>query len=290
MSWRTVIVQGRCKLDYRMGYMVVRAKEIKRVFLDELAILVIENPAISITGSLIAALTEKKVKVIFCDVSRNPMCELVPHHGCHDSALRLKKQLGWTAEAKAAAWQSIIYDKILKQSQLLSELGKTEECQLLKSYLSQIEPGDVTNREGHAAKVYFNALFGMNFTRGADNPINSALNYGYSILLSAVNREISACGCLTQLGVFHDNQFNHFNLGCDLMEPFRILMDRCIVDMQPTVFTGMEKHEIWEVLNQEVIIDERKQTVLNAIKIYVRNVIDILNDDSRAIVFSYKLP
>lgn len=50
MSWRTVIIEGRCKLDYRMGYMVVRAAEVKRVFLEEIAVLVVENPAVSLTG------------------------------------------------------------------------------------------------------------------------------------------------------------------------------------------------------------------------------------------------
>ena len=64
MSWRTVIITNRCKLDYRMGYMVVRGNEIKRVFVDEIAVLVIENPAVSFTGCLMEALVEKKVKVI----------------------------------------------------------------------------------------------------------------------------------------------------------------------------------------------------------------------------------
>ena len=63
MSWCTVIITNRCKLDYRMGYMVVRGDEIKRVFVDEIAVLVIENPAVSFTGCLMEALVEKKVKV-----------------------------------------------------------------------------------------------------------------------------------------------------------------------------------------------------------------------------------
>lgn len=67
MSWRTVVISKRCKLDYRMGYMVVRAEETKRIFIDEVAVLMIENPAVSFTGCLLEALTEKKVKVIFCD-------------------------------------------------------------------------------------------------------------------------------------------------------------------------------------------------------------------------------
>lgn len=35
---------------------------------------------------------------------------------------------------------------------------------MLKQYIEEIELGDKTNREGHAAKVYFNALFGMDFS------------------------------------------------------------------------------------------------------------------------------
>ena len=51
--------------------------------------------------------------------------------------------------------------------------------------------------------------------------LNGCLNYGYSVLLSAFNREIVASGLLTQLGVWHDNEFNQFNFSCDLMEPLR---------------------------------------------------------------------
>ena len=74
-------------------------------------------------------------------------------------------------------------EKIRKQKELLKNLGK-EEAGLLEAYLQEIGWNDETNREGHAAKVYFNALFGMTFTRTADCPENVALNYGYSILLS----------------------------------------------------------------------------------------------------------
>ncbi len=289
MSWRTVVIQGRCKLDYRLGYMVIRGREIKRVFLDEIAVLIIESPTVSITGSLIEALTEKKIKVIFCDTTRNPISELVPHHGCHDSSERIRKQIQWSEETKKRIWQIIIRDKISKQADFLEELSKTTECSLLRRYIPQVELGDVTNREGHAAKVYFNALFGMKFTRGADHPVNYALNYGYSIILSIITREISACGCLTQLGIFHNNLFNHFNLGCDLMEPFRILVDRCVVIMNPDRFTSSEKHSILDILNQEVYIERSRQTVLNTVKIFVRNVLNALNENIIDDIPSYRL-
>ncbi len=43
MSWRTVIIASRCKLDLKMGSMVIRGEDTKRIFLDEIAVLVIEN-------------------------------------------------------------------------------------------------------------------------------------------------------------------------------------------------------------------------------------------------------
>lgn len=278
MSWRTVVISNRCKLDYRMGYMVVRAEETRRVFIDEIAVLVIENPAVSFTGCLMEMLTAKKIKVIFCDNKRNPVAELVSYHGAYDSSLKIRTQISWDSNIKDAVWTEIVSEKIRKQAEFLYELGYSRESELLRSYIEQIELADATNREGHAAKVYFNALFGMGFTRNADIPLNAALNYGYSVMLSAFNREITAKGYLTQLGLFHDNMFNYFNLSCDLMEPFRTIVDRCVYAMKPQKFEKDEKYDLWRALNETVFIDSTRQTVLNCIKIYSNSIFDALND------------
>lgn len=274
MSWRTVVITTRCKLDYKMGFMVVRAEETKKVFIDEIAVLLIENPAVSLTGCLLEALTEKKIRVIFCDAKHNPSAELVPYYNAYDCARKIKVQIAWTEEIKDTVWANIVAEKIRKQADFLEQLQKERETELLRSYLSQIEPRDATNREGLAAKVYFNALFGTGFNRGTENTINAALNYGYSVLLSAFNREIVAHGYLTQLGVFHDNVFNYFNLSCDLMEPFRVLVDRRVKRMELTDFGKNEKYFLLDVLNETVMINQTQQTVLNAIKCYCRSVFD----------------
>ena len=282
MSWRTVIISNQSKLDYKMGYMVVRSETTSRVSLEEIAVLVIENPAVSLTGCLVEALIDKKVKVIFCDSKRNPAAELVPHHGSFDSSAKIRTQAKWSDDVKALIWQEIISEKIRKQADFLTELEKQREAKLLKSYIGQVEMLDATNREGHAAKVYFNALFGMDFTRSAANPLNAALNYGYSLILSSFNKEIAANGYLTQLGIFHNNMFNHFNLSCDLMEPFRILVDRYVYAMQPTVFEKAEKHGLWRLLEDYVVIDGNRQLVSNAVKIYMHSVFEAINNGDPA--------
>lgn len=183
MSWRVVVIENQAKLDYKMGYLVVRGLDTKRILLDEIAVLVIENPAISLTGILIEEMTIRKIKVIFCDTKRNPIAELIPHHGSHDSSAKIRTQIVWEQAIKDTIWRDIVSEKIRKQADFLQETGHQEQAMLLTQYTGQIELADASNREGHAAKVYFNALFGMNFTRSADIAINAALNYGYSLLL-----------------------------------------------------------------------------------------------------------
>ena len=278
MSWRTVVITKRCKLDYKMGYLVIRDEETKRIFLDEIAILMLENTAISLTGCLLSALVEKKIKVIFCDEKRNPQSELLPLYGSHDCARKLRTQISWWSDTKGAVWTAIVTEKIQKQAEILSTKGKTEEARLLLSYLQEIAFYDETNREGHAAKVYFNALFGKEFSRSSDCVTNAALNYGYSLLLSSFNREIVANGYVTQLGLFHNNMFNEFNLSCDLMEPFRPVVDLFVLEKGYVVFESEQKHELLNVLNETLLVGDTKQTVLNTIKIYTKSVFDALND------------
>lgn len=289
MSWRTVIISTRCKLDLKMGYMVVRGEETKRVFLDEIAILMIENPAVAMTGCLLEALLEKKVRVIFCDSKRSPMAELNPYYGSFDSPRKVRQQILWTDMAKGAVWAAIIADKIDKQAQHLAEQKKQREALLLESYIPQIEFHDKSNREGHAAKVYFNALLGMSFSRRSEHPINAALNYGYSILLSAFNREITAAGYRTELGIHHDNVFNYYNLSSDLMEPFRILVDRTVMSMMPEELNKECKRTLINILNQTVRIADSDQTVLNAIRIYIRSVFEALEQEDACGIHFYQL-
>ena len=287
MSWRVVVISKRAKLDYQLGYLVVRNESVTKIHLGEISTLLIESTAVSITISLLAELTKKKIKVIFCDEKRNPSSELVGYYGSHDTSSKVRNQIQWSRNSKDAVWTEIVTEKIRKQKKLLEYQGK-EESKLLDSYLQEIKWNDETNREGHAAKVYFNALFGLDFTRTTDCPINAALNYGYSIILSAFTREIAANGYITQLGLFHDNMFNQFNLASDLMEPFRVLVDKEVLEMKFEEFEVDEKRRLVNILNHEVVIDGKVQYVNNAVKIYCKSVFDALNENDSSLIRFYK--
>ncbi len=286
MSWRTVVVSKSAKLDYQLGYLVVRRDTTTKIHLSEISILMIETTAVSLTASLLCELIKRKIKVIFCDEKRNPSSELVPYYGCHDTSIKIRKQIEWKAEEKSLIWTEIVAEKIRKQADLLKSLRKLE-YKMLNQYLMELEPGDATNREGHAAKVYFNALFGMDFTRTADTSVNAALNYGYGIILSTINREIAANGYITQIGIFHDNMFNPFNLGSDLMEPFRPIVDKKVIDMMPKHFDHNEKMMLLTILEKEVLIGGKRECINNAIKIYCKSVFDALNDKDPSLIKFY---
>ena len=287
MSWRVVVISKRAKLDYQLGYLVVRNESVTKIHLGEISTLLIESTAVSITTSLLAELIKKKIKVIFCDEKRNPSSELVGYYGSHDTSSKVRNQIQWSRNSKDTVWTEIVTEKIRKQKKLLEYQGK-EESKLLDSYLQEIKWNDETNREGHAAKVYFNALFGLDFTRTTDCPVNSALNYGYSIILSAFTREITANGYITQLGLFHDNMFNQFNLASDLMEPFRVLVDKEVLEMKFEEFEVDEKRRLVNILNHEVVIDGKVQYVNNAVKIYCKSVFDALNENDSSLIRFYK--
>lgn len=286
MSWRTVVISNSAKLDYQLGFLVVRQEMTTKIHMSEIHTILVESTAVSLTAALLNECVHHKIKVVFCDEKRNPSSELLPYYGAHDSSRKVRNQIEWSQDVKSAVWTEIVSEKIRKQQEVLHDYGH-EQADMLARYLEEIQFADATNREGHAAKVYFNALFGMQFSRSEDNSINAALNYGYSIILSAFTREIAMNGYLTQLGLFHDNVFNPFNLASDLMEPFRPLVDRAVIELQPEVFDHDEKIQMIEVMNQTVVINTRKELVANAIKIYTKSIFDALEERDVSMIRFY---
>lgn len=284
MSWRTVVISSRAKLDFKMNYMVVRKVDsLTKIYIQEIYMLIVESTAVSMTAVLLNELAKAKIKVIFCDSKRNPALELISYYGSHNTSGRCRDQIAWRKEDKISLWTDIVRSKIHNQLRLLKSRNLITYKQL-ESYLLEVLPGDTTQREGHAAKVYFNSLFGKEFNRDEENNINAALNYGYMILLSAINREIASLGYLTQIGLNHNNQFNQFNLSCDLIEPLRGLVDRVIVSMDLNQFSKDERYRLIGILSEEVRIYNKTYTLTDAIRIYCKSICDALSQSDLSLV------
>ena len=273
MGFRTVIISSHSKLELSMNYLVFKTiDEVKRINISEIQTVIIETTAVSVTSALLAELIRQKIKVIFCDEKRNPISELIPYFGDSISYKRINEQIMWEKEIKDKIWKVIIEEKIKQQARVLS-LKSLEDGNALLSFSFDVKDGDITNREGHAAKFYFNRIYGSEFARSNEDEINTYLNYGYTLLLSQFNRCIVAKGYLTQLGIHHKNEFNQFNLSCDLMEPFRPFIDERVDKLNNNNF----KEELVKVLSEYFIIDGQKQTMANAINISCSSVFSALN-------------
>lgn len=288
MGFRTVIIKNRAKLEVRLNSLIVRGEQEKKVFLDEINTLIVQSTAVSLTASLLCELMKRNIKVIFCDEKHNPQSELLPYYGAHNTSKRYKEQIAWKDEIKARVWRQIIKKKIEGQAQHLFELDFFEQADLLRSYLCVVQDNDASNREGHAAKVYFNCLLGIGNSRKTGGFFNGCLNYGYAVLLSAFNREIVSSGYLTQLGIWHDNEFNEFNLACDLMEPFRVVVDRTAMGIEEG--DKEFKKKMVNVLNYKTLIDGKNTTLDLAIRHFTKSVFRALEErDESLLIFPEKI-
>ena len=285
MGWRTVVVSNNCKLSFKNDYLIIRNEELKMIYLPEIETIMIESGMISITSYLINEIAQRKINLIFCDEKHNPSCELLPYYGSFNTSKKIANQINW--KNKDIVWQNIIKNKIHNQAMLLKKAGIKEYTNLIE-YEKQVELNDISNREGHAAKLYFNLLFGDNFIRNGLDVRNSALNYGYSILLSMLNREIIKKGYITPLGINHRNEFNQFNLSCDLMEIFRPLVDEIAYKNGERELTKEYKHELVNISNRKIKVEGKEQYLSNAVPIIIKSIFNSLESDNAGKILNYE--
>jgi CRISPR-associated endonuclease Cas1 subtype II len=284
MGFRTVVIDSKSKLELSLNYLVVRNEDEKRIYISEISILIILSTAVSMTAAVLCELNKQKIRVIFCDEKYQPYAELMPYTQGFKNSKRIREQIFWQEKIAKLVWQNIVKEKILNQYSLLNKRGFEEDSLLLLDYVNSVYPGDPTNREGQAAKVYFNRIFGPDFRRSDDlNFYNKCLNYGYAIIMSCINREINILGYLTQLGINHCNEFNPYNFGCDLMEPYRPYVDELVLSIKKDNLDW--KHFMSDILNKRVKIDDKQTTISNSISIYVKSCTDSLTSNENIVKF-----
>lgn len=288
MGWRTIVVTKNCKLSYKNDYLIIRSETLQMIHLSEINLIIIENGMVSITSYLINELINNKIKLMFCDETHNPAGEIVPYYNSFNTSKKVQNQIKWKKTNKDEIWQQIVKHKIHNQAMLLRKLEIDGYNQLFE-YEKNVEVGDKTNREGHAAKVYFNLLFGKKFIRGGKDDINISLDYGYSIILSTFNKEIVSKGYITQIGINHKNEYNPFNLSCDLMEPYRPLIDEIVYNNINNEFNKMQKYKLLDVLNRVVTFNNKEQYVSNVIPIYIQSVFNALENIKESKVNNYEI-
>ncbi|MFC6200801.1 type II CRISPR-associated endonuclease Cas1 [Lactiplantibacillus nangangensis] len=289
MGWRNIVVTRHAKVSYSMNRLIIQTDQDKyTVPVGDLQLLMLETTQAVITTAAICALAEEQVKVIFTDHQGNPVSETVDYYPTRRTADLVRRQIDWSESRIANLWTKNIGSKIQNQIQVIdfSELDSSP----LVDELDKLELNDSTNREAVVANKYFTILFGSEFYRRDFSPINAALNYGYAVLLSLVNRAIVANGYLTCIGIHHENNENEFNLGSDLMEPFRPIIDQWVSQQRFNEFTGNIKIGLVSLLSVELKFNGRQQLLSNAIKEHVANCLHFLSEETDQIQIEVEIP
>ena len=205
-----------------------------------------------------------------------PTAQLIPYYGRHDSSIQIQKQIEWKQDIKQNAWFEILRQKLINQSLLLKLHFFEDKYEAIIKLSEELQLGDPSNREGHGARIFFNTLYGNSFSRDTTNDINAGLDYGYTLIMSIFAREIAKCGCLTQIGINHINQFNPYNLACDFMEPFRVLVDSVVYTHRAKSFAFI-KRQLFDVFNKTYTYGDAEMFLTNIVAHYVKQCIDFMH-------------
>ncbi len=280
MSWHNVIITNPAKLSLRNSNLVVTQENSAEIPLEDISAIVVETREAVITSALLGRLAQEAVPVFFCDAVHIPSGVLLPFQQ-HSRALKvLNAQFAQTEPFKKNCWKLIVQQKIRNQAKCL-ELLKLDGAEELLAISGAVKSGDVTNREGTAAQFYFSS-FMPSSTRGTDDVLNSVLNYGYAIIRGAVARSLTAYGFICSLGIHHKSELNAFNLADDFIEAFRPVVDLW-AGKNIQFFdelTTKEKSAIVSLLNKDVRIEGKRQTIYRAIEITAASYVSAIKNNT----------
>lgn len=281
MGWRIIYIEEASRINYKLNSIgVIQKEEILWISLDEIDMIIIESQSCNTSIKLLSELSKKGINVLFCDNSHMPIGMLTSINNNQRTAKYNRLQIEWTNEIKKKVWTKIIKHKILLQIVCLVRFNKYDKIDLLKSYIEEIKNGDITNREGVSAKIYFHELFGLDFVRkrNAEDIINSSLNYVYQVIRAKIAQEIVAHGFLPTIGIFHSSEYNYFGLADDFIEVYRPILDYYVIKLikkeEVTFLTPYFKEKLLNILYKPVSYDNKKHKIIESIKMFVVSITD----------------
>lgn len=255
--------------------------------IEDIGFVIVDNPNVSITIPLLNELADNNVAVVFCDRRQMPKSMLMTLDGNSTQQETYRFQIEASLPTKKNIWKQLVEGKIKNQALLLNKVGRNGN--VLKQYYSNVKSGDTDNREGAAAREYWNRLFDSQFIRRREGePPNNLLNYGYTILRAAVARALIGSGLYPAFGVFHKNRYNAFPLADDVMEPYRPFVDEIVYhlyfDGATNELDNNSKSALLRLLFADVKIGKVTRPLENALSMTTSSLMKMLKGDNDKLV------
>ncbi len=276
MSWRilTLTKPSRICVRHKQLNWTGESGDTQNVPLEDISVVILENPQIQITSALLSSLAENGSVVFSCDASHLPNGAFFPFHNNSRYTETALAQINSSLPLRKRMWQEIIIQKIKNQSAVLRLCGNAA-YKKLDMLAGNVKSGDSQNLEGVAARIYWSALW-ENFNRNDDTNIrNHALNYGYAILRGCVARNAVGAGLLPFYGIHHCNKLDNFCLVDDLIEPWRPFVDYIVCQMDfgdAQTLTPATKQRLVSVLMHSCTFNGYRHSILNAMPLFAESV------------------
>lgn len=279
MGWKIVEIENSQRLSLFLDNLVIFNSENEKIHIPikNIDVLLINNFKCNLSVQLMNKLSESNILSIICDNNYLPCSLIVPIIGNYNTLKVLECQLNWNHKWKSKIWKDIIFKKISNQIELIKNINASNNSiDLLEQLKNNIKDYDVTNREGHASKIYWHNLFGLSFKRFDDDYVNKLLNYGYTILRGYFTRSIIKKGLDPRISIFHKSFHNYFALSSDLMEPFRIIVDNIVYKIYLTGEIDFYNHkqEILEFFNNKIEVNGKLYFINKSIDLFVDSIIN----------------
>lgn len=276
MGYRQVVIKKSERLHFKDNNLIVEKEEISsKIPLEDINYVLIEDSTTIVTTRLLAEFGKNGIAVIICDESFKPTSIMYPYNYHYKQLEVVSLQLQLKEEFKNDYWDLIVQAKIENSIRVLEMTTKEEfPISKLKEYKEEVLNGDSKNREGLAAKIYFRSLFGSDFIRFYDDAINNALNYGYTIICSAIIRNLAIFGLNSYLGIHHISKINNFNLAYDFLEPYRSIVDKYVYEHRDKIVNPLTfdfRQKLINLLNKEVMHQNKKYTVEYSINLLIKS-------------------
>lgn len=259
--------------------------------IEDIGIVVLDHPQITLTHALISALSDNNVAIVSCDAKHLPYGLMLPIYAHHAFTEKMYEQLESSLPLRKNLWQQTVISKIANQAAMLRSIGLDDGK--MQYYLKLVKSGDPQNVEGRAAAYYWEHLFGekSNFVRNRDEDgLNAMLNYGYAILLAVVARALVSSGLLPAVGIHHRNKYNPWCLASDIMEPYRPYVDRIVLEVsgefpESEDLTPEIKKKLLQVPVADVVIEGKKSPLMVGISRTTASLSACFEGTSRKILY-----
>ena len=271
--------------------MVIKMKDdpdfMRTIPVEDIGFILLENQQISITLPLLNALADNNAAVIVCTDKMMPNAMLLNLDSNSVQGERYRDQINASEPLKKNLWKQTVEAKIRNQAALLDKLDK--DGSQLKPYWQNVKSGDTDNREGIAAKIYWDALFGNDFMRyrSGVSP-NEMLNYGYTVLRAAVTRSLMGSGLFPAFGIYHRNRYNAFPLADDIMEPYRPYVDEIVFDLYANGEQELNKNvkaELLKLLYVDTVFDKVTRPLDLGLSVTTSSLAKCFSGDQKKILY-----